>query len=1368
MLALLLPVAGPVLAQDFDPAGRHGRTHHPPGRPPTHVPAPNGARPAPEATSSSVLVERYTKVVLAQPGAPFPLQRLAQLYRERDGNLSALVTDLAARAAHPGPEQFAATLALAGAAKADGRPDDAVRIYEAGIALKPTDPTAILALAHILQDRGDLGGARTRFEHALALQTVAPERSDTLHSLLTLALDAKDWEAAHRFHGELIRQQPNSLFVKGELGRELYARGEYERAEVELKELVKAAGGDNRALAPALKDLGQAQAKAHENAEALVTLERGLTVAGPLAAVRGEIYATITEVYRSDQALPAFIKKLEDQRPGDYPRLALLGSLYEETGDAPHALAAYRRALAVEPRQIDLRLKMIRLLQAEGELEQAIQAYEGIVRAAPNNPQFVFEMCDALIQRGDRARALRALNVLEARSVSDEEVMSRLGEFYSRIGESERAVHVLARLAQVGGNDPSHLADLGDHYFQEGNTALAIATWRRILSTVTPRARALAALGDVFVEHDMLPDALTALREAADLEPQNLAYKKDLATALERNKAYREAGALWIVLAEKAKDRRDKVLAREVRTHVVTLWMLEHTIERQVPRLQSALDAQPPDVEAGRTLAEVLLHLRRLPDTEAVLRRVIELAPGDAEGYLSLERVLVQEGKLDDAIAVLSKLVQVEPKRARETYQRMAQYALQVYKDADAIKYAARAVELNPDDAEGHRRLGEMYRSRQDSEHAILEFRAAIAKNDRLFLVYFELADLLLSKGETDEADRLFRRVLRGAPDEELVARAARNSMQINLGKGTLGSLEQDLVPLAIGNPQKAIYRRLLVEMYGNMTFGLVQRVRHGSGKDEEDARTALSRVGQRAVKPLLDALADGDGGQQRIAIDVLGYVANKNAGPALFEFATGNADTALRLRAMTACGVLRDPALLPRYRAYLLPKGPGGAELTPTDVIAITATWGVARMKDARALPLLRALAKAGAPETRALAVLGLGSLGDRESTADVMALAHALDAGDVARAAAAYALGELGVQAATPLLVTLAEEGDPLPRQMALLSLARLAQGQPPDARRNTVLAAMADAVFGGGDPESARARAVSESLRRAGAAALTMMAGGGGDAARTARAGGEPFPVPENALQVESMLTALVPTGFAAKDRAAVLLSFGDALQEAARTALETSSDRARTVLAALDEGNGSMRPFLGPEETPMTAAAREKARAIIRSLEPGVLVLVRHPEAALRVQAVSLLATADSDAATLAIIEAVGDSSEAVVRVAISALGTRPSHSSKRALEAAARVLSRGADWSLRVLAADALGRLGQVTGTEGARHELEQAARTDPYALVREAALRALVRVDEPAAANVATSLEATDPEPRVQALARSILHGATRSAVKPL
>jgi HEAT repeat protein len=424
--------------------------------------------------------------------------------------------------------------------------------------------------------------------------------------------------------------------------------------------------------------------------------------------------------------------------------------------------------------------------------------------------------------------------------------------------------------------------------------------------------------------------------------------------------------------------------------------------------------------------------------------------------------------------------------------------------------------------------------------------------------------------------------------------------------------------------------------------------------------------------------------------------------------------------------------------------------------------------MKDARALPLLRALARAGTPEVRALAVLGLGAEGDRGSTAEVMALVRELDAGDVARAAAAYALGELGVQAATPLLVTLAEDGDPLPRQMALLSLARLGSGQ--SAKEGSVLAAMADAVFAGGDPESARARSVSESLRRAGAAALTVMAAGG-DAAKLSRTVSEQFPVPDNTVQVESMLTALVPAGFSAKDRAAVLVTYPDVLLRAAQTALETSGDRAATVLSALAEGNASFAPFLGAEESPGTAAARVHARAIVRSLEPGILMLVRHPDTQLRIQALGLLASSDTDAASTALVQAVSDTSESVIRVALAALGTGASQRSPLALEAAARVLARQADWSLRVLAAEALGRLGHgppgTHASDDAAHDLEQAALHDPYALVREASLRALALFDPGAAVTVARSLAADDPEPRVQDVARGVVNAGASSG-KPL
>ena len=964
------------------------------------------------------------------------------------------------------------------------------------------------------------------------LQTAQADKEQTLRTLMSLALDDKDWDGAKKLHRDLLKLEPTSLFVRGELGRELFSRGEYVRAEVELQDVVAAAAGDNRALAPALKELGRTQAKAHENAAALATLKKALAASGPETALRAEIYEIVTEIYRADQQLPVLIKQLEDEHPTDFARLALLGALYEETGDGAKAIEAFKRALAINPRQIDLRLRMVRLLQESGDLDQAIAEYEALIRAAPNNPQFVFEECSALLERGDRARALRLIGDLEARAGSDDEVLSRVADFYARIGEKDRSLKVLERLAQLGGGgDAGHLVDLGDRYFQDGNAPLAVQTWKRILTTVQPRAKAFAALGDVYLEHDMTTDALGAYKEAVALEPTNLGYEKALAAAYERTRAYHEAEVLYEEIAAHAKDKGDRALARECRTRIVTLWGLQHTLEPELPGLRRQFGATPPDPEAGRTLAEALTHLRRLPEAEAALRRVLELAPGDAESYLALERVLVQESKIAEAIAVLERLAQAEPKRARELYQRMAQYALQIYDDDDAIRYAARAVELNPDDAEGHRRLGEMYRSRQDVDHAIAEFRAAIAKNDRLFVVYFELADLLLSKGLTEEADRLFRVIVRAAPDEELVARAARLSMQINLGKGTLDSLEQDLLPLAIGNPQRPIYRHLLVEIYGSMTFGLVQRVTHGTAKEADDARQALARVGSRAVKPLLDALADPDVSQQRIAVDVLAYVQNRNAALPLFAFATGSAEPALRVRAMIACGALADGTLVPKYEALLFPKDTLGDPTGAADAVGVAAVWGLAQMGDPRGLPVLRRVARTGTAPMRALAVLGLGRAHDGASAAEIAEIARAVDAGALTRAAAAYALGELNAQAFAPALIEIAEDGEMLPRRMALVALARMASsaGAREPGWKHEAVQAMADAVFVG-DSDAAVGRGPSGALPETAVAALSILAAGRDGGRRAGGADAAPsgaFDVaPTGALDVDALLDGLAP--------------------------------------------------------------------------------------------------------------------------------------------------------------------------------------------------------------------------------------------------
>ena len=1349
VVPLWLTVASVSNAQDFDPRGRHR---------PRPAPAANG-RPSPSASiptarnppSSDQLIERYTRLVLSLPESSGPLEKLAQAYRARDGSIEKLVADFESRAAQVDATQYAATVALAAVYSMERRAADAEAAYARAIALRPRDPTAWLALARLRRDAGDLEGARSSYESALGLETATADKQQTLRTLMVTALDQKEWESAKRYHAQLTALDPANLFVRGELGRELVNRGEFERAIGVLEDVVKAAAGDNRALAPALKELGRAQAKSHQPDKAVASLNRALAVAGPQPALRAEIYEIVAEVYRAEQNLPALIQKLADEHPTDVTRLALLGRLYEETGDSGNAIEAYRKALATDPRQIDLRVHMVRLLQARGDLDRAITEYLALLRYAPNSPQFVFEACEALLQRGDRARAMRLVSELEARSGGDDEVLSRVADYYARIGEAAQSLRVLRRLAEVATADPQHIVDLGDHYFHDNKIPLAIETWKRLLVVIQPRAKALAALGDVYVEHDMGRDALVVYKEALALDPSALPIKKALAVLHERNREYEAAVALYQEVADKAKSGGNRALVRECRTRIVSLWGLERVLEQKIPALARAFDRKPVDPEAGRILAEAELHVGRLPQAEATLQRILAIEPGDEESYLALERVLVQQHKQAEAIAVLEKLATVEPTRAREVYERMATYALEIYRDDDAIKYAARAVELNPDDADAHRRLGEMYRARQDIGHAINELRAAIQKNDRLFIVYLELADLLLSEGHTDDADALLRRVVRSATDEDLVARAARLAIQLELGNGVLDAIEHDLLPLAIARPDRPLFRRLLVEIYGTMTVASVERVRHGQPQEAEQARSTLSRIGSRAVKPLLDALADDDIGQQRIAIDVLSYVRNTNAALPLFAYATGPGDVSLRTRAMIACGALAASTMVPKYAALLFPKGHDGPVSAPESV-ALAAVWGLARLHDGASIPLLRRVLREGSMAARAVAALGLGYTGDKRLTADLATLLGAADTASAARAAAAYALGELDAQDRVDALLEAGADDDPLPRRLAMVALARMGRRHPaPPAWMERAVTVMAEALFVA-EPEGPHADAPAREISRTAANALAMLASPDAPASPVA------FPVPDGALDVEALLAELVSGDASAALRRAALMRFSDAIERAAANALHTSGARAHAVLEAMGNGDGELLPFVGRDESGPAAA---QAKAIVRALEPSLPALARGPDSVLQTKALWVVAKLEGDEAAEAVASAIGSPIEATRRVALAAVamprrdGTR-AHAAARTVSAVAEILASDVSWSMRVLGAQAMGRLGAAGAAAEAGERLRAAATNDAYALVRQSALEALATFDEAGARDLALHMASSDSEPRVREAAAAL------------
>jgi len=1390
--ALAFSGSATVAHADFDPKGGKKK------KPPVVVPGPGPGKPGKDPgedppTAKKDPIKKAAIIAMARPGEAGPVLKLAQLYRERDGSLDkglaewkkradgyipdaateAKIAELEAKArkidddpkATPtekeqavkwreeakalvkqtgtADEKWAARMAYAGLLKSDKRDALALVEYEACSKEKPDKAVVYLAIARLKQDANDLKGAYAAHEKALPLEKDKLEREATLRSLMELAVDLKDNVAAKKHHTDLVAQNKDSMTVRAELARTYFKKNQYDLAEKEYEEVAKAAAGDNRVYASALLDLGVCQVKQQKYETAVATLKKGLGVAGAEAGAKVRLLNALAEAYRAQNKIEELVADLEKQNPADADRQELIGKLAAEY-DAEKGIKWLTKALASAPQRTDARILLIRLLKEQSKLDEAVKQYDLLIQYAKGQPQFTFELCDVLIGRGERPKCLAKLKAMEATAATDPEIQQRLASYYSQIGEDKLALALMESLAKKSADDPSYIVDLGDYYYQRGNTTKAKEIWKRLTVIVKPKAKGFTALGEVYLDHDMGEDALDAYKQAIEAAPGELTVQKGWAAALERNHKYIEAQGVWETILKR--NDVDKLTRREARTHLVLLWLAQKKLPDQIKPLAASFAGPPVDLEAGRLLAEVQLHLRKLPDAEKTLRAIIEQAPGDVDARLVLERVLVQQGHVSDAMKILEELVKADPKGARAYYTRLASYALSIYKDEEALKWAAAAVELSPEDADGHKKLGEMYRSQQDFPRAIKEFRLALQHNPKLWLVYFELAELLLAQGDEVDADVLYRRVMRGSTDDELVANAIRFSAAINQKRGTLEVLETELLPLTLGNPQKVVYRRLLVEVYANLTAPLIAKVKIG-GEGSDVARVKLQKIGQRGVQPLIDALSDSDANQQRTAIEILAYVENKSAGTPLFAFATQTtgatvADPSLRARAMIACGALRDPALLPKYEAYLFPKsGP-----IPKDAVAQAAAFGVARIDDKKAIPLALRLVEAieAVPaEMRIYGVIALGKSHDKAHAPTLEAFLKKGEGGMYGRAAALWALSEIGEASSLPSITAQLEAIDPTVRAFALVAVARYGvpagKGKKPIAEPNeATIGVIAGATL---DP--------AERVRKGAGLALATLS------THEHRPILEPLPVPEGTINAEAAVLPLLPARFTDLELGHALVTFEKPITQAVVTALQTSKDRGLVALdLMLAQSEGASFGAFTLAKGDAGKDARAAAERIALASEPFVARLVHHPEIGVETRAVRWLGRRDGKVVREALGDALESPNAEVQRLAIAELAQRGDATNVAGLTA---VLATHKEWSVRADAARALGLIGKRDATAAVEAPLAKAAKADKFAFVREAALRGLAASGRPSAKAALLDAQTNDPEPRVREIAKTLL-----------
>jgi len=1276
---------------------------------------------------------------------------------------------------------------------------EATTSFKGAAKIKPGKYLAHYRLAAAFRKLKKPEDARKSYEVSLSRTKVKRLKKKILRALIDLTIGRRSLKKARSYFVSLLKLDPRNRLLRLEFAQVLTRNLMYKQALTEYRKLLKRYSGNSKWTADLWKEIGKVHERMGKDGDAKKSYEKAMRYLTASHWMRTELVQRIIAIHRRKNALRSLISEFEKKwRSRGFFQWSILASLYDEVGEDDKAIRAYRRALKVKPYAIDVRAKLIALLARLNRDKEAIKVLYHQVRVAPGEPRFHLELAKALWRARRPKRALAVLRRLGARFRRDPSVHLALADLYNKWGRPTEALKEFKILVRIEPRDPGHMINLGEQYWQRGDKRRALSTWKRLLGRGVYRNRegAYAALAQVYAEHDLNKDALKYFDKAIKLNKKKVDYRRARAMALQKNRQYDKAVEAWQTVIKMAVEKRHQSWRREGRTAIIDIWHRRRILNSKISLYRAKFRARPPDLSAGYFMGEAHLKLKKVKDAEKVYKRILEIDDKQVEALLALEQIYREGYQLKKAIAILKKLSDVVPQRRREFFERIAVLYLQLYQDRLALKYAKRASQLaSKSDASAKARLGAIYERQENWKAAIKAYKEALKINSRLFKVYFSLARIYLQLGNHVEAVKLYHEVIRRSPDEEFVRRAARFAIDIDEYLGQLLELERELIPLAFTYTHKKTYRITLVKLYARLVPRLAfEKQLDPDPKRRRRAAQLLFQIGQRALKPLLEALYERKGTQRNIAIDVLGHLGNKNAAPPLVRLALKppeeeqvvvtptpsrygyryrwrrrygyraptrpktTAHVALRVRALVAAGRLMDPRTVPDLTKLLAHKS---VELREA------AAWALSNLKHRSAVkPLVKAL---GDPKisVEIFACIGLGRQA-RPPLGEMLKVLRSKDRRPEVRAACAFGLGLTGNrQAIGPLLAMLNDE-----RQVLVI---KAAWGLGLLGARRAARSLSRRMWSRQGDVQRALAWALVRSV----------------EGKPYKPGGGARIRVRNGRVDWAGYLKDLRPIRPTVKRAALVSLlgTSGSLVGQGLRTALRRHRDLVLRLLQGLDRHPQRIelgvfpRAPRGAGAKPLSKTHLEPLRAVLRQ-ETGRLA--RHRDVDIRGHALRLAAKvghrgivalvraglkdrkalvrrAAGDAAVIAASQAPARRS-ALTRLLVAGIDRLPWPEQLERIRRLGQLKAASALPVLRRFAGSAHGFLAEYAvralGRIGDRRALPELLTALRYraAKVRLAAVQAVAVVGRRAARATLRNLAASDPDPQVRAAARKALH----------
>ena len=396
-----------------------------------------------------------------------------------------------------------------------------------------------------------------------------------------------------------------------------------------------------------------------------------------------------------------------------------LGASYDQIKDTKNAIIAYKKALDLEPDNLDVERALAQALLTDGQDQAALKAYRDIASGDPTDWEALLRIGEIERQQGNYNDALATLKKASAQSSDSLEVSYNEALTYDALGRYDDAEQILEKLATSTEHTSGQYSDgeknnrsifldrLATIYREQNKTDQAIATYDKMAALGGDYAeRAYQSEVDTYRDAHEYDKATQVARTAAAKLPKDRAVKLMLAMQLaDTSKPDEGISLAKSLLNGTAADREVELALTQIDTRLKRWKDAAQELDK-ADKLSTKTDDKIYVYFLRGALAERQKHY---DEADAQFQKVLALDPNNSMTLNYLGYSLADRGvRLNDALAMIQQAVKLDPQNYAFldslgwAYFKLGQYQLS---EANLVK----ASERDSTDPTVHDHLGELY-----------------------------------------------------------------------------------------------------------------------------------------------------------------------------------------------------------------------------------------------------------------------------------------------------------------------------------------------------------------------------------------------------------------------------------------------------------------------------------------------------------------------------------------------------------------------------------------------------------------------------------------------------------------------------------